>query len=146
MNLMSRKGLLAAVGMVLLALLTLDSAGTAAERGPVNLDLEEGELSKVPNGWVQPKPSVEAGYKVQLTDEHPRSGKRCALVSRDAKEETAGFGNLIYGDGDLWSDLWGQFSQVTIGFNFAKKPVRTPMVYRGSANQFIRKAFAAIQE
>jgi C-terminal processing protease CtpA/Prc len=81
--------------MVALALLTLVSAGTAAGQGPVNLDLEEGELGKVPSGWIQPKPSVDAGYKVQLTDEQPRTGKRSALISRDAKEQAPGFGNLM---------------------------------------------------
>src|SRR5262245_28107954 len=95
LNRASREGLLAAGGLVVLALLALVSAATAAEKGPVNLDLEEGELGKVPAGWVQPKPSVDAGYQVQLTDERPRSGKRCARISRDAKEGTPGAGNLM---------------------------------------------------
>src|SRR5262245_59071086 len=94
LNRMSREGLLAAGGLVALALLALACAATAAEQGPVNLDLEEGELGKVPDGWVQPKPSADAGYQVQLTDEQPSSGKRCARISRDVKEESAGSGNL----------------------------------------------------
>jgi Peptidase family S41 len=92
---MAREGFLAAGGLAALALLTLTCAATAAEQGPVNLDLEKGELGKVPDGWVQPKPSIDAGYKVQLTDEQPRSGKRSALISRDAKEEAAGSGELM---------------------------------------------------
>jgi len=94
LNRMSREGLRVALSMVALALLTLASAATAAGQGPVNLDLEEGELGKVPSGWVEPKPSVDAGYKVQLTDKQPRTGKRCALISRDAKEQAPGFGYL----------------------------------------------------
>jgi C-terminal processing protease CtpA/Prc len=78
-----------------LALLIRATAGDGPERGPVNLDLEEGELGKVPTGWFQPSPSVDAGYQVQLTDEQPKSGKRCARISRDAKEDAAGFGNLM---------------------------------------------------
>src|SRR5262249_61827636 len=41
------------------------------------------------------QPSVDAGYKVQLTDEQPKEGKRCARISRDAGEGAAGFGNLM---------------------------------------------------
>jgi C-terminal processing protease CtpA/Prc len=70
-------------------------AGALAERGPVNLDLEDGELGKVPAGWLHPKSSVDAGYKVRLTEENPKSGKRCALISREAGEVTSGPGNLM---------------------------------------------------
>src|SRR5207249_208423 len=94
-KLMSRHGLSAALGMVVLALLGLAGIGTAAQQRPVNLDLEDGELGKVPTGWFQPRPSLDAGYKVQLTEDNPKSGKRCALVSRDAKGKVPGFGNLM---------------------------------------------------
>jgi C-terminal processing protease CtpA/Prc len=90
-----RHFLLATASMAALALFSLNSSATAAERGPVNLDLEEGELGEVPTGWILPKPSVDAGFKVQLTEDRPKSGKRCALVSRDAKDEVAGIGNLM---------------------------------------------------
>jgi hypothetical protein len=80
---------------VALAPFSLHGFTAAQERGPVNLDLEEGELGGVPTGWFQPKPSVAAGFKVQLTEDHPKSGKRCVLISRDAEGEVAGFGNLM---------------------------------------------------
>jgi C-terminal processing protease CtpA/Prc len=78
-----------------LALFSLNGSATAEERGPVNLDLEEGEIGGVPTGWFQPKPSIDAGFKVQLTDDNPKSGKRCVLISRDKEGEIAGFGNLM---------------------------------------------------
>jgi hypothetical protein len=92
---MSREGSLAGAGLVALALLILASTPIAAQQAPVNVDLEEGELGEVPKGWVQPKPSVDAGYQVQLTDEQPRSGKRCAQISRDAEERVWESGNLM---------------------------------------------------
>src|SRR5262245_47115508 len=95
LNRMSREGSLAAGALVALAVLALAGAAIAGEKGPVNLDLEEGKLGELPKGWIQPKTSVDAGYRVELTDEQPRSGKRCARISRDAKEKTPGFGNLV---------------------------------------------------
>jgi hypothetical protein len=94
-NRVSRDGLLTAAGVVL-ALLTLTGVATSAERAPVNLDLEEGELGKTPTGWIHPVSSSFAGYKVQLTDEQPGSGKRCALISRTARGQAPAFGD--YGD------------------------------------------------
>jgi C-terminal processing protease CtpA/Prc len=90
----SRLALVAAAAVGILNLISLASAPGPAP-GPVNLDLEEGELGKVPTGWHQPKPSVDAGYKVELTDDRPKSGKRCVLVSRDGKDKPAGAGILL---------------------------------------------------
>src|SRR5437588_6042695 len=92
---MSRQGRAAALAVVVLALFGFACVGAAGQQGPVNLDLEDGELGKVPTGWFQPKPSADAGYKVQLTEENPKSGKRCVLIFREAKGEAKGFGNLM---------------------------------------------------
>jgi len=81
--------------MAMLAMVVLAVAATAAEPGPVNGDFEDGELGKVPSGWILAKPSIDAGYKAQLTDENPRTGKRCLVLSRDPKEVTRGVGNLV---------------------------------------------------
>src|SRR5207248_3858335 len=67
----------------------------APPKGPANLDLEEGDLGQVPTGWFFPPLSAEAGYSAELTDDRPKSGKRCALLSRDRKDGPAGFGNLM---------------------------------------------------
>jgi C-terminal processing protease CtpA/Prc len=92
---MTRPGPFAAAGIVLLALTSLACVASAAQQGPANLDLERGELGKVPTGWIQPKYSAAAGYKVQLTDDRPKTGKRCALVSRDPKDNGPGVGKLV---------------------------------------------------
>jgi C-terminal processing protease CtpA/Prc len=94
-NRLSPAGRLILFGAVLLALLSVARAGTTAGPGPVNLDLEDGELGKVPTGWLHPKPSVNAGYQVCLTDEDPKSGKRCAVISREDGEVTSGPGKLM---------------------------------------------------
>jgi C-terminal processing protease CtpA/Prc len=91
----SRVGFLVLFGMVAWALCGLACAQSPAERGPVNLDLEDGELGKVPSGWLHPKSSVDAGYKVGLTEENPKRGKRCAVISREAGEVTKGPGTLM---------------------------------------------------
>ena len=79
---LSRNRILAAGSLVALALLTLNVA--AAEKGPVNLDLEKGELGKMPEGW-SPTGTTSSDYKVELSDKEPKSGKHCALISRFAK-------------------------------------------------------------
>src|SRR5262249_24901823 len=94
-NRVSRVGFLVLFGMVAWALWSVACAQTPAERGPVNLDLEDGELGKVPTGCLHPKSSVDAGYKVSLTEENPKSGKRCAVISREAGEITSGPGSLM---------------------------------------------------
>lgn len=83
--------LVCVVSLVALAL----SRGGAAESGPVNLDFEQGNLGEVPVGWFAPSFSQEAGYAAELSEDHPKSGKRCALVHRPRREEKEGFGNLM---------------------------------------------------
>src|SRR5207253_3137038 len=60
-----------------------------------NLDLEEGELGGVPTGWFVPQPSTDAGYRVQLSADKPKQGKRCAVVSRAGNDEPKDFGNIM---------------------------------------------------
>src|SRR5262245_4450502 len=76
-----------ALGVAILVLLAVACATAAAEPGPVNPDFEEGELGKLPPGWSLMKPSVEAGYTAELTDDRPKKGKRCVLLTRGAKAE-----------------------------------------------------------
>jgi C-terminal processing protease CtpA/Prc len=75
-------------------LLALAGAAAAAEPGPINPDFEEGELGQVPPGWSLTKPSAAAGYTAEVTDDRPKSGKRCALITRDVKAEGQGSGRF----------------------------------------------------
>src|SRR5262249_32308056 len=43
-------------------------------------DFEEGELGKVPTGWFFSPVSRNAGFSAQITEENPKSGKRCFLM------------------------------------------------------------------
>jgi erythromycin esterase len=60
---------------------------------PTNLDFEEGEVGKIPAGWM-PLPTMSRfGFELTVRDERPYSGKRCAMISRSADKyygETAG--------------------------------------------------------
>src|SRR4051794_663402 len=91
----------AALGIGALAglVLGIGRSATGAERGPMNLDLEEGELGKPPAGWLVPRPTTDAGYTVELTEERPHTGKRCVLIHRDAvapgSGSVSGFGNIL---------------------------------------------------
>jgi len=87
------KALLIATVLALAALLC--GRAIAAEKGPVNLDFEEGELRKVPTGWFVPRASEQAGYSIQLSDQKPKAGRRCAVISRTAKDKPKGYGNLL---------------------------------------------------
>jgi len=78
-----------------LTALLLASLAAGADRGPINLDLEDGALGKVPAGWFLPGPCREAGYQAQLSEDRPKEGKRCVLLSREAAERAATFGNLM---------------------------------------------------
>jgi C-terminal processing protease CtpA/Prc len=62
---------------------------------PANLDFEEGELGQTPTGWLVPQPSVDAGYRVYLSGDKPKAGKRCAVISRSGNDEPKGFGNIM---------------------------------------------------
>jgi Peptidase family S41 len=80
---------------LLAACLTTGTA--AAADGLANPDLEQGELGQVPVGWFFPPFSANAGYSAKLTDDQPKSGKRCAVLSKDRDAGPAGFGNLMQG-------------------------------------------------
>jgi erythromycin esterase len=67
--------------------------------GPVapkaeNLDLEAGPVGQRPTGWAVPAAVLAAGYSVSATDQQPRSGKLCAVVS-GAPNKPRSFGNLM---------------------------------------------------
>jgi len=79
----------------LLTLLLLASLGAGADQGPLNPNLEDGTLGEVPAGWFLPGPSRQAGYRAQLSEDRPQEGKRCVLLSREAADRAAGFGNLM---------------------------------------------------
>jgi C-terminal processing protease CtpA/Prc len=77
-------------------LLVMVSLGADPDRGPVNLDLEGGTLGQVPEGWFVPVLSREGGYSAQLTEDRPKQGLRCVLLSGEAaKGPNASFGNLM---------------------------------------------------
>ncbi|MGP0069781.1 MAG: S41 family peptidase [Isosphaeraceae bacterium] len=87
---------LATMAGVLSMLLALVSLGADPDRGPVNPDLEGGTLGQVPSGWFVPIPSREGGYSAQLTEDRPKQGRRCVLLSGEAaKRPNASFGNLM---------------------------------------------------
>ena len=80
---------------VVVILLCLGSPGANQEQGPVNLNLEDGKLGEVPTGWFLPQPSRNAGYRAILTEEQPKEGRHCVVLSRDGGRAAAGFGNLM---------------------------------------------------
>ncbi len=65
-----------------------------AQTLPVNPDFEQGSLGQVPEGWLSPTTN---GYKAELTEEQPKSGRRAALLSSvpGAAGTVAPFGNLM---------------------------------------------------
>jgi C-terminal processing protease CtpA/Prc len=62
---------------------------------PINLDFEQGNIGKVPDGWIAPPMIV--GYSAEISEEKPKAGKRAALLrSSDVSEAASGeFGNLM---------------------------------------------------
>lgn len=78
-----------------LILLTLifSNANSQKVLHPYNLDFEDGELNRMPIGWVHPSYSLNNGYKARMTDFNPQSGKYCLEISRD----TTGFVEGMYG-------------------------------------------------
>jgi C-terminal processing protease CtpA/Prc len=90
-----RAGILTAASLLFIALPAL-GLGSAAGQGPVNLDLEGGTVGEVPTGWFVPALVEKAGYKVQITEDGPKEGRRCAVLSRDAANgPLRAFGNLM---------------------------------------------------
>ena len=82
------------IASVVLTGMAISCPGADTDPGLANLDLEAGTLGQVPAGWFLPAPSREAGYAVQLTEDRPRQGQRCALVTGLAPKAPA-FGNLM---------------------------------------------------
>ncbi len=71
------------------------SLGADTDRGPVNLDFENGQLGQVPTGWFLPRPSLDAGYAARLIEDHP-TGRRCGLLTgENLKGSGSAFGNLM---------------------------------------------------
>jgi erythromycin esterase len=62
---------------------------------PTNLDFEQGELGEVPPSWFVSGWSPNAGYRAALSDQQPRSGKRCVLLVRSGERITENYGALI---------------------------------------------------
>lgn len=61
-----------------------------AAQAPANLDFEEGEVGKVPVGWTVPASTDNKGFTALISEDNPKSGQRCVLLSRDAKGKDAG--------------------------------------------------------
>lgn len=63
---------------------------------PVNLDFEDGEAGKMPDGWVSP--TNARGFQAELTEISPKTGRRAGLLKslRGATEaDERAFGNLM---------------------------------------------------
>jgi len=58
---------------------------------PLNLGLEDGKLGEKPIWWIAPTP----GYSATLTEDNPKSGKRCAVLAPVAGAQKYQFGNLM---------------------------------------------------
>jgi C-terminal processing protease CtpA/Prc len=82
--------------IAILMLLVIASVAAVADQGPDNLDLERATAGQAPAGWFLPAPCRNAGYAAQLSEDRPKQGKRCALLSREvAKGPSSSFGNLM---------------------------------------------------
>src|SRR5262245_42984755 len=68
-----------------------------AQAGIANGGFEDGAPNKTPPGWFLPPTCAAAGYSARLTDDNPKSGKRCARIARDGEPKGQGFGNLLQG-------------------------------------------------
>ena len=80
-------------GMLLIVVMIFPTS-FAAETGLRNAGFEDDELGRVPSGWFAPKVSLDAGYRVSISDA-AQTGKRCALIERDGTEKQKAFGNLL---------------------------------------------------
>jgi C-terminal processing protease CtpA/Prc len=61
---------------------------------PVNLDLEQGTVGGVPDGWISGKTNAAFGYRVELVEERPHAGSRCARITNTVPEPS-NFGNMM---------------------------------------------------
>jgi hypothetical protein len=98
-----------------LLILALTGAWGAAGQGPANLDFEDGELGKIPIAWTLPASSAKIGFTAAISEDDPRSGKRCVLVSRPLKGKDPG----LYSLGDQ-----GKLTQTFAAAGFRGKRVR----------------------
>jgi C-terminal processing protease CtpA/Prc len=97
---MSRNRLVG-LGLVL-TIFARASSGSANGQGPANLDFEQGTVGKLPNGWTLTDSAAKKGFMAVLSDDKPKSGQRCALISRapkskDVRVGMADLGSLTQG-------------------------------------------------
>jgi transglutaminase-like putative cysteine protease len=64
-------------------------------KAPKNLGFEEGEVRKAPAGWFMPPACAKGGYILEVSEENPFAGKRCAILRRAVATEPETFGNII---------------------------------------------------
>ncbi len=87
-------------GALALLLPSLTLAGDDADplpAAPLDPGFEEGAVGESPGGWIVRQATTDAGYRVFLTDEDPREGKRCVRIDQEG-EGAAGvsrFGNVM---------------------------------------------------
>jgi hypothetical protein len=79
---------------LLLSALTLICVSVAAQSSPVNMDFEQGERGQLPTGWSFTPASKAAGSTAELTEDNPKTGKRCAVLTGELGSMQKGFGNL----------------------------------------------------
>ncbi len=72
-------------------------AATPKLAASTNLDFEQGETGKIPDGWAPDPPRIgRLGFEATVSEERPGSGKRCAMISRPADRYYVEiFGGLI---------------------------------------------------
>ncbi len=80
--------------LVLLGLV-VGAGPSTRDDGPKNVDVEKGQLGKVPTGWFFPAPSLNAGFTAKLVDDGAKSGERCVVMERGPVAAAGGFGNLM---------------------------------------------------
>ncbi|HVT61040.1 MAG TPA: hypothetical protein VHR45_21940 [Thermoanaerobaculia bacterium] len=72
--------LLALLALPVAAIEPPPAATAPLPASPVNLDFEQGEVGKAPVGWLLTSSSRDAGFGVELTEERPAEGRRCAVM------------------------------------------------------------------
>ncbi|MBI3406834.1 MAG: hypothetical protein HY040_00575, partial [Planctomycetes bacterium] len=75
--------------LIVTAIFAATGPKAVAAQAPANLDFEEGEVGKVPVGWTVPASADVKGFTALISEDNPKSGKRCVLLSRDAKGKNA---------------------------------------------------------
>jgi len=64
------------------------------QAGVTNGSFEDGSVGQAPTGWFVPPITATAGYLVQVTNENPKDGKKCLLITLPARKAD-GFGNIL---------------------------------------------------